>query len=89
MSKPPNSKSVDTGPVDAHPADSQAADPLDPVVELEIRAAYQDKLIADLDEVIQGFAARVQRLEREVKELRERVDDGPEAGPHDAAPPHY
>lgn len=89
MSKASDSKSVDAGPADTHSADSQAAPAVDPVVELEIRAAYQDKLMADLDEVVQGFAARVERLEREVKELRERVDDGSDVGPHDAAPPHY
>lgn len=61
----------------------------DPIVELQVRVAYQDKLIADLEEVVRGFAQRVETLEREMAELRERVADAPEAGPHNQPPPHY
>jgi SlyX protein len=57
------------------------------IVELEVRVAYQDKLLADLDEVVRSFAARVEALERKVKELEET--SAPQAGPADETPPHY
>lgn len=57
------------------------------IVELEVRLAYQDRVIADLDEVIRTFTARVEVLEREVRELKET--GAPQAGPIDETPPHY
>ncbi|MBT8495810.1 MAG: SlyX family protein [Deltaproteobacteria bacterium] len=58
------------------------------VVELEVRIAYQDKLIADLDEVIRTFARRVEVLERRVDELSDSLHADP-VGPADEPPPHY
>lgn len=57
------------------------------IVELEVRVAYQDKLLADLDEVVRSFAARVEALEREVRELKETA--ATQVGPADETPPHY
>jgi SlyX protein len=60
------------------------------IVELEIRVAYQDKVIADLDEVVRAFTERVEKLERELEELKETaLAGGPEVGPSDDPPPHY
>lgn len=60
------------------------------VVELEVRVAYQERLIAELDEVVRAFADRVQALEREVARLRETVLHQPDpVGPPDEPPPHY
>ncbi len=62
----------------------------DRIVELEVRAAYQDKTIADLDEVIQAFTQRVILLERELVLLKETLKAGaPDVGPQDERPPHY
>ena len=63
----------------------------DPIVELEIRVAFQDKIISDLDEVVRAFAARVEQLERRIAALEERLDSAGElpVGPHDDPPPHY
>jgi len=47
----------------------------DPVIDLQERLTHQDSVIADLDEVVRDFAARVEQLERQVKVLAERVDD--------------
>jgi len=58
------------------------------IVELEIRGTYQEKLIADLDEVLREFSARVESLESLVKELKESANDAP-IGPPDDPPPHY
>ena len=58
------------------------------IVDLEVRAAFQDKLIADLDEVLSEFALRVENLERQLQELRESAD-APPSGPANDPPPHY
>lgn len=60
------------------------------LTELEVRVAYQDRLIADLDEVVRSFTARVEELERELRGLRETVTHGPdEIGAANERPPHY
>ena len=58
------------------------------IVELEVRATYQDKLIAQLDEVVREFAARVETLELQVGELKTSVSSG-SVEPADHPPPHY
>lgn len=60
------------------------------VVDLQMRVTYQDKVIADLDEVVRAFSTRVEALERRIVELEERVEAGePEVGPQNDPPPHY
>jgi SlyX protein len=62
----------------------------DRLVELEIRVAYQEKTIAELDAVVREFAERTAKLERELAELRATMQSTPhEVGPHDEEPPHY
>ena len=58
------------------------------IVDLESRAAFQDKLIADLDEVVREFTTRVEGLKRELKDLRESSNAAP-IGPPNEPPPHY
>lgn len=58
------------------------------IVELEVRATYQDMLIVQLDEVVREFAARVETLELQVKELKASMSAEP-VGPADEPPPHY
>ena len=57
---------------------------------LETKVAHQDLMIADLNEVIAGQWARIDKLERQLARLREEVDtmDGPGRGP-EPPPPHY
>lgn len=61
----------------------------DRIIELEMRIAHQDRIIADLDDVVREFADRVIALERVVEQLREAVAEGEETGPGDEPPPHY
>ncbi len=62
----------------------------DRIVDLEVRLAYQDKIIADLDEVVRAFADRVVKLERELVVVTETLKTGvPEVGPQNEKPPHY
>lgn len=67
--------------------DSSATD--DRLVQLETRIAYQDHLLANLDEVVREFSHRVQQLERELQSLRESVNSSGETGPANDPPPHY
>jgi len=50
------------------------------ITDLEVRVAYQDRIIGALDEVVRGFTARVETLERELAEP---------VGPANEKPPHY
>ena len=58
------------------------------IVDLEVRAAYQDRLIAELDEVIREFATRVERLESRLMDVKDSMNAAP-IGPADDPPPHY
>ncbi|MBZ0112974.1 MAG: SlyX family protein [Thermoanaerobaculia bacterium] len=64
---------------------------MDPrVVDIEIRLAFQDKLIADLDEVVQSLAKRLDVLERRLTSMAQSLREMPEdVGPADDRPPHY
>lgn len=59
------------------------------LTQMEIRIAYQDRLLASLNEVVHEFAGRVQSLEEEVRTLRQSSALSQETGPHDEPPPHY
>ena len=62
----------------------------DRIVDLEIRIAYQERLIGDLDEVVRSFARRVEALERELASHRQLLTEHALAiGPGDHKPPHY
>ena len=57
------------------------------VTDLEVRLAYQDRALAALDEVVRTLFARVEAIEKELRELRQgsALPIGPAAEP----PPHY
>lgn len=58
------------------------------VEELEIRSAFQENLLRDLDEVIRSQADQIDQLQRELISLREQIAQEGEA-PEDEKPPHY
>ena len=49
------------------------------VTELEVRIAYQDRVIADLDAVVREFAGRVEQLERQLDAAIEAAEKKPES----------
>ena len=64
--------------------------PEDRLDELEIKLAFQDKLIRDLDALVRAFGDRLDKTERELKQLKEAIRS-PELplGPAGEKPPHY
>lgn len=62
----------------------------DRLIELEASHAYLTKRVADLDDVVLEFTRRVERLERQVLVLSQRLEEVGESGERDEAPPpHY
>jgi SlyX protein len=61
--------------------------------ELEMRVAHQDQTIEDLNAAITAQWKLIDRLEREVARLSERVADAEQssgdAAPVERPPPHY
>ncbi len=60
----------------------------DRIIELEIKVAHQDRLLADLNDVVSQFSSRVEVLERRLDELQQSVGGLPVGGA-DEKPPHY
>jgi SlyX protein len=58
------------------------------IVDLEVKVAFQEALLAELDDVIQQLRARLDQSERDIRELREQ---GEAEAPADESqpPPHY
>ena len=58
--------------------------------DLEIKLAFQDKLIRELDALVRTFGERLDRAERELKTLKDSLVS-PEVplGPQNEPPPHY
>ena len=48
----------------------------DRLIELEVRVAFQERLIADLDEVVRALRAQVERLEADLAQLVEHLHVG-------------
>ena len=59
------------------------------LIELEVRIAHQDQVIAALDDVLRAFTVRVERLEKQIDALRKAAGDLGAIGPADERPPHY
>lgn len=60
---------------------------VDRTEELEIKVAYLEKLVGDLDEVVRHQADQLDRLTRELHEIREEL--APERSDEPEVPPHY
>ncbi|HEX5063939.1 MAG TPA: SlyX family protein [Kofleriaceae bacterium] len=60
------------------------------VEDLEIKLAFQDKLIRELDALVRTFGDRLDATERELKELKQSIrSPEPALGPANEPPPHY
>ena len=65
-------------------------DPAERLVELEIKLAYQDHVIRELDALVRACGDRLARAERELKTIKDALRS-PEVplGPQSEPPPHY
>jgi len=62
----------------------------DAIAELEIKIAFQDKVIADLDALVRKLGLRIDELARELAQLKAAVGSPELAlGGHNDKPPHY
>ena len=58
------------------------------LIELEIKAAYQDDLLQTLNDIIAAQQQQIDRLERAYKTMHERVDSLAAKSPEDSSPQH-
>lgn len=66
----------------------------DRIIELEIKAAYQEDLLQELNKIVSGQQQQIQRLEATCQLLNERIKslstEGAGGGESiDEVPPHY
>ena len=54
------------------------------LVDLEVKLAYQDRLIRELDQLVRAFSARLEVVERELRDLKQTSPS-----PAHERPPHY
>ena len=84
---PPPTPSANASAMTDTPATSARLD------ELEMRAVHQDQTIEDLNAAITAQWKLIERLERQVARLAERVAEAEQsagqAAPVDRPPPHY
>lgn len=60
------------------------------ILELETQAAYQGKLLNELDGVVQEIAKRLGKVEQKVRRLEEtQLELRGDLEPHNTQPPHY
>ncbi len=58
------------------------------ITELEVKVAFQEHQLSELDGVIQTLRNELDQLRHEVKEIREQAD-APESEDAHQPPPHY
>jgi uncharacterized coiled-coil protein SlyX len=60
------------------------------ILDLEVRIAYQDRLVRELDALVRQLADRLSATERELKTLKQSlVSPEGTVGPSNERPPHY
>ena len=58
----------------------------DRVVDLEIRLAYQDRKLEELDQLVRSLVTRLEESERDLRELKQALTPQDHANER---PPHY
>ena len=58
--------------------------------DLEVKLAFQDKLIRDLDALVRAFGDKLDKTNRELEALKQSIHSPePTLGPANEPPPHY
>ena len=63
-------------------------DPEKRIEDLEVKVAFQEHSLSQLDEVIRNLRAEVDALKRETATLKQEMD-AMQPAPEDAPPPHW
>jgi len=58
-------------------------------LDLDVKLAYQERLIRELDVLVREFGDRLAKAERELAELRRAMPPLLPLGPINEPPPHY
>lgn len=60
------------------------------IIDLEVKLAYQDRLIKDLDSLVREFGTKLDAMTRELDALKQGMRSPEVAmGPANDKPPHY
>lgn len=59
------------------------------LTDLEVRYTYLERTVRELDQVVIGLRSQVERLQRELSDLRTTMEGAPEGNPANEKPPHY
>lgn len=60
------------------------------IEDLEVKLAFQDKLIRELDALVRTFGDRLDEALREIEQLKQALrSPEPPLGPANEPPPHY
>ena len=67
------------------------SDPAEQILDLEIKLAYQERLIRELDTHVRELGDRLVKTERELEQLKQTIKTGGELpiGAPNEKPPHY
>jgi uncharacterized coiled-coil protein SlyX len=67
------------------------SDPAEQILDLEIKLAFQERLIRELDAHVRELGDRLVKTERELEQLKQAVKTGGELpiGAQNEKPPHY
>ncbi len=59
--------------------------------DLEVRYAFLEETLRQIDDVVRGQANEIERLKHDLKAVREQLKDtmGSDAPPEEQVPPHY
>ena len=60
----------------------------DKLIDLEVKLAYQERLIHDLDTLVRAYADRLDAVERELRTIKAAIGS-PVTGGANERPPHY
>lgn len=58
-------------------------------LDLEVKLAYQERLIHELDALVREFGARLDKTERELQQIKQAVPSPLPLGSANEPPPHY
>jgi uncharacterized coiled-coil protein SlyX len=69
----------------------RVSDHAEQILDLEVKLAYQERLIRELDAHVRELGDRLVKTERELTEIKQTIKTGGEVplGPPGEKPPHY